>query len=421
MTSTPRRVRPHDSWLTMLGITLVTFFGLGTPWYIMAVLFEPLVQDFGWGRGAYSVATSIHVVLSTVGSAPVGYMVDRWGARRVMLVSSLASGLAWLLMGVVGQLDRQTALWALYLLYGLLGIGAAGTGLVPAGAIIVRRFAGQRGRIMGLSIVGAGLPGMVLVPLAAPFIAAYGWRPMVVVLGVLVLLACIVACLWLLPDDAADGCGPRPAARPRRVPGISMAQALRAAPFWWISVAFLLSQFAAYGVQAHAVPYLIDRGLSPLLAAQLWAGLALAGVVGKITVGSAADHVSPAWLTLLSFGLQGAAVVAALVWPGMGGALALVVLSGLGMGGQMVIKPLLIERGFGSAAFGAISGASVLATLPGVAVGQLLAGYLYDATGSYSQSYIVFIVAFLVSMVALLPVMGLRREKGATPSEGGVP
>jgi len=188
----------------------------------------------------------------------------------------------------------------------------------------------------------------------------------------------------------------------RALPGIGARTALHMAPFWIIGACYLLAQFGSVAVQMHAIPFLMDRGLSRELASNIWGFLALAGTVGKIGLGYAADRFSSKVVLIASLLLQVVALIMALTWPGLTTAWLFALLFGLGMGGQFASRPLLVGEYFGLRAFGTIAGAVWLFTLPGIAGGQPVAGYLYDFTGSYALAYSLFIVTFLLAASVLL-------------------
>jgi len=399
-----RRLGLDYGWLIVVGVIIVAFFGNGMSWYAMGMFFSPLVEEFGWGRGAYSVAISLFLTLMTLSSVPIGHLVDRWGPRQVMLIGALASGLAWGLISQIGQAERGAAIWQLYLLYSLLAVASSGVGTVPAGTIIARWFTQRRGLAMGLSIVGFGLPGVILVPLSAPFIASYGWRALALALGALSWVGSIPFILGVLRDSPQGLEQSQDAGVEHTAEGITAEDALRMAPFWIIGASYLLAQFGSVAVQMHAIPFLMDRGLSRESASNIWGFLALAGIVGKIGLGYAADRFSAKAVLFASMLLQVVALVTALAWSDLAAAWLFALLFGLGMGGQFASRPLLVGEYFGLRAFGTISGAVWLFTLPSLAAGQPVAGFLYDLTSSYKLAYTLFIGAFLLGMGVLLPL-----------------
>jgi len=389
------------SWLTIGGVILVTALGAGVPWYALGILFSPLVGEFHWGRGAYSLATGIYMVAMIAGSAPVGGLVDRWGSRPVMLAMALASAVAW---GMLAQLGRSGTGAALWQLYGLIGLASSGLGAVPASALIARRFAHRRGLAMGLSVVGGSLPGVILVPLSAPLMAAYGWRALAFLLGALMLVVGLPSILWLLGDSASAREQPAQAPpRERGLPGAAR-QAVGTQAFWIIGLARLLSEGCSTAVQMHAIPFLMDRGLTRGAASFIWGFLALSAIAGKVGLGWAADRLSARAVLLASMALQCLSVAMALAFPGVPAAWLFALLFGLGMGGQYCARSLIVADYFDLRAYGAIRGLLTFFTLPGYAGGGPLAGYLYDLRGSYRLPYSLFVGAWLAGVLILLPL-----------------
>lgn len=379
-------------------------------WYSMGVFFSPLVEEFGWGSGVYSAAVSIFLILMTLGSIPIGRLVDRLGARRVMLYSALLNGLSWGLISQIGRTRIVPTIWQLYLLYGVLAVSSAGVGGIPINAVIFRWFTQRRGLAVGLSIVGFGLPGVIMVPLSGPFLATHNWRLLALIFGALswfVSAPCILAAL----HDESQGQG---RSKHNSAPsGISAKGALRMAPFWIIGTSYLLAQFGSVAVQMHTIPFLTDRGLSREIASSIWGFLALAGIMGKIGLGHAADHLTPKKVLLVSILLQVGGLMIALTWANLLAAWAFALLFGLGMGGLFSTRSLLVGEYFGIRSFGTILGMIELFTLPGTAVGQSAAGFLYDLTGSYQLSHILFIGTFLLSMAVLASLTDPDKHNGA--------
>jgi MFS family permease len=395
-----RREHASYRWLIVGGVIAVAFVGGGMTWYMMGIFFSPLVEEFGWGRGAYSVAISLYLSISTLSSMPIGRMVDRLGPRRVMIGATIATGLVCGLISQMGRIGRGSALWQLYALYILLAITSAGVATVPTSAIIARWFTERRGLAMGLSIVGFGLPGVLVVPLSAPFIAQYGWRALALALGALCWIVSLPVVLWVLRDSPPQP--PDDGSVSPTTQGIAATDALHSLPFWLMGTVFMLAQFSSVAVQLHAIPFLTDRGLSRELASTVWSSLALAGIVGKTGLGYAADRFRSKTVLLMSLLLQASALAIALTWSGMAGAWLFALLFGLGMGGQFSSRPLMVGEYFGLRAFGTIAGSIWLFTLPGQAAGQPVAGFLFDLTGSYALPYTMFIGAYLLATAVLL-------------------
>lgn len=407
------------SLLVLIGVVVVSSVGSGMPWYTMGILFTPLTAEFNWGRGAYSVATSLFMLTMNLSALPIGNLVDRWGSRRIMGVMGVASFAIWLLISQVGRLGPQAILVQLYVLYVLLGVASSGLGNVPCSALVARWFQKRRGLAMGVSLIGGSLPGVILVPLSAPLIDAYGWRAFTAGLGVIVLLASIPMVLWVIRDPPAEP-APEPASR-RNVetaaptnavlPDYSAREALRSVSFWVIGVAFALGSAASVAIQMHAIPFLMDRGLTRATASSIWGFLALWGIIGKVALGWAADRYSAKVIYSASLLAQALAVVIAFASASPLAAWAFAMFFGLGMGGQICTRATIVAEYYGVRAYGTIWGLVTLFTLPGTVGGGPLAGFLYDLTGNYRTPYTIFVVAFALGAAAVLL---LRKPKPST-------
>lgn len=389
-----------SEWRVVLSIAAITLFGFGANWYALGVLFSPMVADFGWGRGEYSLATGLYLGIQTLATAPLGRLVDRFGPRRVIAVCGLANGAIWLLVSQIGHIAGSASLWPLLVLYALMGVASAGIGPVPTITIIVRTFSRRRGLAMGISSVGFGLPGVLLVPLSAPYLAAFGWRSLAALLGVLCMAGC-AAVAYAGIRDPGPGAGTQVSMGTR---GIKSSLAFRSPAFWILSVALLLQAFGSNAAQLQAIPMLTDRGLSTQTASNMWGSLAMTGIIGKLALGVAGERFPGKPLLVISIALQSTALGALLVFPGAFGGWLFSLVFGLGLGGQMVARPLMFQDTFGLVEFATISGLIVLLTVPGTTLGQPLAGYLFDATRSYTLAYALFCGALVVGtlMVSLV-------------------
>ncbi len=58
-------------------------------WYSASVFFVALIQDFGWGYASTAGIFSLSIILYGIWGVPVGYLVDRFGPRRVILAGGL--------------------------------------------------------------------------------------------------------------------------------------------------------------------------------------------------------------------------------------------------------------------------------------------------------------------------------------------
>jgi MFS family permease len=162
--------RPHPAWIVLAAVTLCMLAGTGLR-SSFGVYIKPMEAEFGWGRGALSgVAAVSLLILGAVGPF-VGRLADRWGPRRVVIVSLLLLG-----VGALGAC-RASGLAQIYLTIGLLmAVGAGGLSIATGSTVAARWFEQRRGVAIGLAAGGMSAGQLVVIPLAMSLTLSYGWR-----------------------------------------------------------------------------------------------------------------------------------------------------------------------------------------------------------------------------------------------------
>jgi MFS family permease len=225
--------------------------------FAFAVFLKPITAEFGVGRGMFSSALTLHATLAALSCPVMGWLVDRWGARRVMIPGLVVYALATACYALI-----QASPFAItYLLFAITGIvGGVGTP-IPYAAVLTQWFDRGRGLALGIGIAGVGL-GVALVPqLAAFLIAAFGWRTAYLGLAVAILVVAFVPVAIFLREPPAAARSPDGA--PATVmPGEATGEAFRSWVFWALGVAFFLDVIAINGTLTHIVALLTDRGVA---------------------------------------------------------------------------------------------------------------------------------------------------------------
>ena len=327
--------------------------------------------------------------------------------RRVFLYCALLDGVALLILSQVQSLT------AFYILYFLLGAGLAGIGPTTVGKIVSRWFVAQRGRAMGLALVGTGLGGLTLVPLAGFLIEGFTWRIAYQVLAGLSLVI-MLPLVWLFLTDTPQEKGLLPLGHGTQpdedVPDQqasasdwSFKAAVKTPTFWCLGIALCGGLGAGMSFNAHLVALLQDEGFG-LEAASSIGGLALGmSMGGRFFVGWASDHGHPHRLLAFSLVLQAIALGLLYYLDSFGTCILFIVVPvfGLGFGGLAVLWPVVVGYNFGLQSFGAIAGAlGTVSATTGGALGPIILGDIFDKTGSYDLALVVCIVAYLVGAIA---------------------
>jgi MFS family permease len=383
--------------------------------FSFGVFVRSFVEEFHSNRTQISLAFTLASLMVSVGSPLAGRLVDRFGARRVLLPS----------IGILGSLlisfkFLSTSIWQLYALFLSLGFFGSVTNPVAYCKVVSKWFDRRRGLALGLTMLGLGLGAAVMPPIAQRLITWVGWRSAYEILGLVVLVASIPVVglflenspseMGLLPDG---GTSPRAQFSESKVDeGVPGSVARTSSTFWLIACAFSLAGGAAQACVIHLVSLLTDRGISAGNAALASSALGIAFIFGRVVAGYLVDRFFGPYVSVAFF--VGMACGLALLWVGSRGAGAFLGASfvGLGMGGEGDLMPYMTSRYFGLRSFGEIYG-SIFAifTLAG-AVAPLLMAIGFDRTGSYRTPLSFFLLATLISIV-LMTRLGPYRFRAA--------
>ena len=400
-------------WWIVAVCLLVLFVHSGCGFYSFGVLNKPLQNAFDTSRGAISGAVSLFMLMVGLIAPFVGRVADRYGPKKLLLWGAVIAGAALMLLSLA------SALWQLYVLYSVVGIGLGSAGVVPVSVAISNWFTRKRGLAMGVTMVGIAL-GALLVTLLTNFLVdAFSWRIAFLAMGILTwafVIPPVTLIMKTRPQDMGllpDGDRPTPieVAPSAEVaqasidpePGAyTLALALKSPSLWLTMTAFFFAGLAIGGVLQHEHAFFTDTGISMASAGVMLAVTGGAGGLGKFSFGFLADKMPPKVAAMICFALQLVGVIiltltktTAMMW-------VFVMLFGFAMGGQIALQPLVTAKFFGLAALGAIFGAVALAASLGSAIGPLLAGWIFDVLGSYRIAFITFAAGYAVAITVLL-------------------
>lgn len=397
------------------------------------VFLGPVRASFGWSQSEAFAALLVITLVSAPLAPVVGGVVDRYGARRVVLASFVCEALIFASFALQGP-----SIWSFYARFVAFAMFGLATTHVAFARVITLWFDRRRGLALGVALSGIGIGGFLWPLFAQGAIEAYGWRTayLLVALGVAVIALPSIALLMRDspesvgqhadgdPPPAAVAAAPRApvatpgdaAARDAALPGLTLAEAVRTRRYWLVLATFFLIGTAVQSVMVHLVPLLGSRGLSPMLAALAQSMLFLAVTTGRLSTGWLMDrffapHTALAFLlapicgiALLGFGASGpAAFVAAL-------------LVGLAVGAEVDVLAYVTSRYFGPRSFSRIYGSYYgLYSLSG-GVGPLLTAETVDRTGGYG-----FALAMHAALLLAAGAMLLRFERFPDWSAGRSP
>ncbi len=417
-------------WWVAIAAAIIILVASASPLYIFSALIEPLEDEFGWSRAAIGAGPSIGAVMFGLTTPIAGYLVDRVGVRRLLLVGVLLVG------GGNVFISQIQALWHFYIAVSLIGVGMGSAGLPVCAVAVAHWFAKRRGRALGIVSAGAGATGIMVV-LTPLLIALFDGRTGVMVLGIVQLAICIPLALTvrhrpeeigLLPDGeplalAEASADPPPEAAEKRrggsemgqSEGVALGQALRTRSFWLLVPALVLTWVGSLAVIVHLIPYLDESGgFTEEGAALIAMGIPFGSLVGRLGFGWLADYLNKRWLLTAAWILQGLGIfIFAAVHSPWQAVIFLVVFTP-GYGGAITMLPALLAEYFGLRALGSIQGLLWGSGTLGGFLGPILAGAVYDMVDSYRPAFLVMALAALTAVV-LVQMMGRPRAWAEEP------
>jgi len=393
-------------WIVAAGGAIVLIAN-GTLWYGFSVLFDPIMQEFGWTTMATAAAFSLRSEVSAFGAPITGWLADRVGARRTMLL-----GVYITIWGFIA-FSQMDSLLTFYLAFTLIAIASTATGNQVSMVAVSWWFVRKRSRALSFLTVGAGLSGFT-VPLFAMLVTGSGWRTALLVWALIITITCIPLCLIVRnkPEDYGllpDGDAPPPAAALRgaggavklkvhREPSLTVGQALRNRTFWYLAVAMVMHGIGSSPAVALLVPALLKSGIDVSSATLAVSAIPLISLPGRVAIGWLGDTHDKRKLLAGCLLLEGLGIllIAATTTPWM--LVPALLLFAPPFGGLIPIRPAVQAEVFGVESIGTIQGLTNTVATFGGFVGPLLVGWLVDVTGSYQIGFAIVGICVLLGM-----------------------
>lgn len=340
--------------------------------YTFGVFLKPLTLEFHWSREAASTAFGI-AALSVAACSPfLGYLLDHFPARRIIVPCLAVFGCAFASLGLL-----TPRIWQLYATCMVVGIVGNGTAYLAYSRVLSTWFRERLGTAFALLMSGGALGAMILPPAAQALVGRFGWRAAFAVLGGVVLAIGLPVATGIRARSGAA----RSAEDVRR--GASVREGLRSRAFWIVITVLFFSSISQNGAIAHLSALLTDRGISATSAALAVSSLGGATLIGRVITGWLLDRY---FAPRVSFGLLMIAASGALLLSqahsSLTGALGASFI-GLGMGAEADITPYLLSRYFGLRSFSVLYGFSWTAYAIAGAIGPILMGKAFDQGAGY--------------------------------------
>ncbi len=385
-------------WPVLFACVLGVGLGLSPlPFYTMGVFAPHLAKEFGWSMSQIMAGLSITTISVVVAGPMAGLLAERFGTRRVALLSLLLFGLAFMSMARLGP-----SLTQFYVTWGVIAAVGAGTLPITFTRAVNGWFDVHRGMALGIAMTGTGVFGILCKPYLAWVIADHGWRAGYIALGALPLLIALPACFFMFrdPPEADVELGHSVA----ELPGLSRAEALKSWKFWLIAFAMVIIPFCLAGPVPNLEKILSDRGFDSATALSLTPLIGLSAIAGRLIGGWLLDRF---WAPGVAFVMLGLPAIACFILAGGSydvtmGAVAIAMI-GFALGIEYDVVAYLTSRYFGMRAYAGLYAILYVCFAVGSGVAPLVFGYLRDLNQNYATALMISAIALpLASALFLL-------------------
>ena len=389
----------HQSYQAAATAFVVLFCIVGVALWGLPFYYDFMVQQFGWTRAQVTSGNALSkLVVGPIFGFLAGWVVDRFGPRRMMMMGILMAGVA-----LVG-LGWASSLGMFYFFYVFNALGYVCGGPLPNQVLLTRWFDRSRGKAMGFAYLGIGIGGATIPWISHALVQHFGWQAALRILGLsIVVIAFPLAFLVGEPPPARTNSG--------SVTSASPMAAFKQVSFYLLILGSVCSIAAVSGTQQNLKLFLsFDRHFTQRDAAGVLSMVLAFSIAGRLLIGWLADRFSKKYVMLLTYLLVAAGIPMLFLGTTRVVLYVSAAIFGIGLGGDYMIIPLVTAEIFGLEILGRLLGVLLAAGAIADAVAPWLIGRLRDTTGSYSVSCFVLVVMALLGGLAVLGLPERRRS-----------
>ncbi len=411
----------HYGWI-VLAVTFVSALTVAGVRSSSPLLIHPLEMEFGWSRGAIAFAISLNLLLVGAAAPAGGYLIDRFGPRRIMLAT-----LGVVVVALTGTLF-MTQLWHFVLFWGVvLGLAVGGGGGVLAATVANRWFSARRGLALGILNSAHSTGQLIFLPLLMFVNVAAGWRTGSLILMMVVLGLIPVVALWMRDDPSQVGAlpygsaptGSRQSPSARGAGAIPLSEALKTLNFWLLAGSFFVCGATSAGLIAtHLIPHAIERGISEVAAAATIGVMGGMNFVGTLLSGWLTDRINARKLLATVYALRGVSLFVLPFVNDLRGLSIFAIIYGLDWFASVPPTIVLTADSFGRKTLGSIYGWVFLSHQLGGAIAAIAAGFVYEWLGDYQAA---FLGGGVLALAGAAMALGITARSPREPVAAGAP
>ena len=388
-------------WWIVFACFLIAFYIGGTIIYGFTAFFEPIAEETGWSYTQISIAASLRGLEAGVLAPVAGFLVDRFGPRKLIFCGTLTIGFGLLLLSWVNSLAM------FYGAFTLVALGASACTSTVLMTVVANWFRRNVGKALGIMTCGFGASG-ILVLFIVRLIGVYQWRTTLVILGLGMWLFGTPLSFLIhhkpgqygyLPDGETSAEQMSPLKSPDG--GVDFREALKSRNFWHISIAEAIRMMIAMAVITHIMPYLSSLDISRSRAALVASSIPLLSIIGRFGFGWLGDTFDKRYVMAGVYSLVGVGLLcfSHIQLPGI--IFPFLILFPLSWG-STPLRGAIVREYFGVTSFGKIFGLMMGIAAVGGIMGPSLAGWTYDTLGSYHPIWLVFAGISIIPIILML-------------------
>lgn len=394
-------------WRLLLASMFGVGFGsIGFVTYSIGAFIDPLGRDFGWTRAEVQGAIAFGVGLGGFAAPAIGFLIDRYGGRKIALWGLVGVAVGYLMAAASGG-----ALWYFYLAYTAVALLGAGSGPVSWTRAVAGHFHRRRGLALAVTLSGTGIAAIFVPPYAVYVVQSYGWRMGYVALALLPMIALLLAAFFFFPGRSS-GKSAAPM-NERAIPGLTLRQAISSYRFWLLLASILSMYIAITGIVPNLIPALTDTGFTPAAAASIQSAYGVSLIIARLGIGWLLDRFWGPAVAAIALTSPVAACLILINDPSYGAAMLASALVGAAAGAELDLLAYFAARYFGLRNYGRIYGLLYTGVALGAGLGPISFAYLSQITGSYVAGFQAAMALFAFGGVSIL---FLGRYPQGTPS-----
>ena len=392
----------------------------------LSVFLKPLTEDLAVSRGLFSLLRSGEILIGAAMAPLVGPLVDRYGGRWLMAGGALVAGAGFIL------LSQVSSYWQfLVLRWTLITIGGVFMCHMVVSVTISRWFVRRRGRAIAIASLGQGLSKVFIPVVTATLFVWVGWRWTWAIFGLITLILIVVPALIFMrrspedmglkpdgdevPDEraGATATGKRDSsasAVAADATAWSWREVIGTDTFWIVCFIYGMANIGIAGLNLHVFAYVTDIGFSPLVAATVLSIIASTQLGSTLIWGFVSERMEIRRSSMLMFLVQAFGLTVVIATSAVAPLYAGFLLYGIGLGGGWVLQEVVWAHYFGRVSLGTVRGLGILVTHAFGAAGAPFFGFVHDLTGSYSSSFMAFVVALVMAALLSLVVRPPRKR-----------